>query len=500
MASLQKAYSEQKRLGKVYTPRPIVERIYAEMRLTASQLLDRSLLDPACGDGRFLVVLVERILVELPETEQPRALENLHGWDLDEEALAECRANLDALVADRPYTVQWKLRHTNALRAIGGAFSFDFVVGNPPYIRIQHLDATDRTFIQQHYTLCRKGAMDAYLAFIELADSLLTERGCCGFITPNSFLSSEAGEGLRGFWKQTKRLRCLLNFGAVQVFEKASTYAAITVFGKGAQAESFGYGLANEDQTFRMRAIRWHELPDKGPWRLSTEVIQPEAGGQRLGDICQISVGISTLCDAVYIIKKAEEGTDATDVALYRTRDQQLVRLEKDILRPIVKASKLKTADQEIEEWVIFPYELGEEGRHRILPEEQLRAAYPLAYHYLLSQKDQLDKRDNGKPNPVAWYAFGRSQALDSGFGSKIVFSPINKTPNFVLLTRPDCTVYSGYFIRFEGDYEWLLSVLHSDALASYITDTGRDFRGGWKGYNKKVLENFRIPPSLAER
>ena len=498
MASLQKVYSEQKRLGKVYTPRPIIERIYSEMGLTASQLLDHTLLDPACGDGRFLIVLVERILAELPEAEQPRALANLHGWDLDEEALAECRANLDALVADRPYVVQWRLRPTNALYEMGGTFSFDFVVGNPPYIRIQHLEATDRTFIQQHYALCRKGAMDAYLAFIELADSLLTEQGCCGFITPNSFLSSEAGEGLRGFWKQTKRLRCLLNFGAVQVFEKASTYAAITVFGKGMRAETFLYGMANEDQTFLTRAIRWDELPDKGPWRLSTEATQPEAGSRRLGDICQISVGISTLCDAVYIVKKAEESAD--DTALYRTRGQLLVRLEKEILRPIVKASKLKSADQEVEEWGIFPYEADEGGRHRILPEERLRTAYPLAYHYLLSQKDPLDKRDNGKPNPVAWYAFGRSQALDSGFGPKIVFSPMNKTPNFVLLTRPDCTVYSGYFIRFEGDHEWLLSVLHSDALASYIADTGRDFRGGWKGYNKKVLENFRIPPSLNDR
>jgi hypothetical protein len=133
--------------------------------------------------------------------------------------------------------------------------------------------------------------------------------------------------------------------------------------------------------------------------------------------------------------------------------------------------------------------------KHTIIPENELKTKFPFAYNYLLSVKTELDKRDNGKPNPVAWYAFGRSQGLDTSFGEKIIFSPMNEKPNFVYYPNPECTFYSGYCIKnINGcSIEQLISQLNSDRMDKFVSMSSRDFRGGWKAYNKKIIENFMI-------
>ncbi|GAB4128188.1 MAG: hypothetical protein OHK0045_15410 [Raineya sp.] len=52
---------------------------------------------------------------------------------------------------------------------------------------------------------------------------------------------------------------------------------------------------------------------------------------------------------------------------------------------------------------------------------------------------------------------------------------------------------YSGYCIKYQGDYTFLLEQLNSQRLADFIAVSSRDFRGGWKAYNKKALEEFTI-------
>ena len=99
-------------------------------------------------------------------------------------------------------------------------------------------------------------------------------------------------------------------------------------------------------------------------------------------------------------------------------------------------------------------------GKHKIISEIELKENFPFAYEYLLKSKSILDKRDNGKPNSVAWYAFGRTQGLNTTFGKKILFSPMNKEPNFILSEYEDATFYSGYCIKYEGDYK-IYAVVH---------------------------------------
>ncbi len=495
MASLTRTYTQKKLLGKVYTPAHIVEKILDEVGIQGPGLLGKSILDPACGDGRFLIEVVQRIIHFSPIEHLTDNLNQVHGWDVDKAALADCKAALDELVAPFGVRISWNLSKKDALLLHRDTRQFDFIIGNPPYIRIQHLPETQRVYLQSNYHFCRSGSTDTFVAFFELSHRLLSPIGRCGFITPNSYFFSETARPLRRYFEEKQNLYLITNYGSVRVFDNTGTYAAITIFGT-LSTSSFCYEVSNEKFEYQRRQIGYDELKQNDLWQLSVQKASQEEGA-RLGDLCRISVGVTTLSDKIYLFR-VQKYLPGGLVSVVSKNGVEAI-LEKEILKPIIKASRLKKEDTGISEYILFPYQKNEAGKNTILSETKLKTNFPQAYAYLVSQKGNLDRRDNGKKNAVAWYAFGRAQSLDTCFGKKIIFSPMNREPNFIFSENPDALIYSGYFIKYDGEYSKLLAVLNSAKMADYMAIAGRDFRGGWKGYSKKILENFRINPAELE-
>ncbi|MDR6805685.1 putative RNA methylase [Dyadobacter sp. BE34] len=489
MASQTRTYARKKLLGQVYTPLHIVDKILGHCGFYETDLTEKRMLDPACGDGRFLVPMAEFIIRNTPADQIAGKLQQLHGWDIDQKALQQCRENLDALTAPLGIEVNWNLRKCDALKQWRSREKFDLIVGNPPYIRIQHLPQAQRKYIQKHYSFCSAGSTDAFIAFFQLAAKLLADNGICAMITPNSYLVSESGGPLRKYFYKKRNLRHITNYRTVPVFGAASTYPAITIFG-GEPADHFRFEhCVNNRFEYEGRDIPHTELQIDIPWQLSVQALTAQEG-RRLGDICKISVGLTTLADGCYLFQIISE---KNGLVYAKNKNGFFTHLEKDVLKPIIKGSKLKSADDAVTEYILFPYQKDESDKQRIIPEETLKNDFPQTYSYLLKVKSELDRRDNGKPNAVAWYAFGRAQGLDNAFGKKIIFSPMNREPNFILYENPDVTVYSGYFIKYDGDYQTLLEQLNSQRMADFVAIAGRDFQGGYKGYNKKVIENFIV-------
>ena len=494
MASLTKNYSTQKTLGQIYTPFFIVEKILNDIGYNNKNILGKYILDPACGDGRFLTEIVKRII----QFSKPEYLKTnllfVYGWDIDYTAISSCINNLNEIIKPYNIEVNWNIKKCNSLLKIennNNLFNkefqqFDFIVGNPPYIRIQHVDIDNRIFIQKNYNFCKSGSTDIYYAFYELSYHLLNNNGICGLITPNTFFYSETGLQLRNFMSSKKIIKQITNYGNNQVFNNATTYSTILIFNK-KQQENFLYQQAYTCYDFIERNISFAELFEKKIWQLSIEK-QPLDLGVKLKKICNIHVGITTLCDKVYIFEI--ENIDNKYVWAY-TALKGKIKIEKEILKPIIKASTFKNCKTTIYQYVLFPYKKIN-NKHKIIPEHELQN-YPLAYNYLLSVKEILDKRDNGKTNKISWYAFGRSQGLDTSFGKKILFSPMNLKPNFILSENEECTFYSGYCIKYNKDYTWLLKELNSKKMEEYIQISSRDYRGGWKAYNKQVVQEFSI-------
>ncbi|MFN8302758.1 MAG: Eco57I restriction-modification methylase domain-containing protein [Saprospiraceae bacterium] len=487
MASLARQYDRRKLTGQVFTPAFVVDKILLDTGFDGPAALGHSVLDPACGDGRFLEAIVQRFIDWSPEDALPANLAQVHGWDIDERALAECRDKLNRLVQPKGLAIDWQLRHCDALRQPSPGKGFDFIVGNPPYIRVQHLEAGQRQYIREHFEFCRSGSTDIYIAFYELATRLLAPGGRCGFITPNTFFFTETGRPLRAYFAARQNLLQLTNYGDIQVFDNATTYSAIAVFGT-ERREAFRYEQAVGKNEFVNQVIDFEAIKDKKFWQLGA-AFQPSHSGKHLKDVARIHVGITTLCDKAYFFP-IEEIDGQYVWALTKLRGR--VKMERSILKPLIKASTLKSGADPVVEYALFPYQKYEE-KTRLIPEDTMQREFPLAYAYLCAVRPELERRDNGRPVQPAWYAYARSQGLETGFGRKILFSPMNRQPNFILHEREDATFYSGYCIKYDGDYGQLLVQLNSARMAAFMAVSARDFRGGWKAYNKKVVEEFPL-------
>jgi type I restriction-modification system DNA methylase subunit len=490
MASLTKKYSKEKLKGQIFTPFFIVDKILDDVQYNSPNILGKTIIDPACGDGRFLIKIVERIIKYSPAEELASNLSKVYGWDTDNQAVKLAISKLNVLIKPLNIEVNWQIKVQNSLQIIGqkNIPKFDFIVGNPPYIRIQHLAETERKFIQKNFNFCQSGSTDIYIAFYELALQLLRKNGRAAYITPNTFLSTETAKPLRKHFENQQNLLQLSNYGAIQLFDDATTYSAICIFDRN-KHQNFLFQSAVDQQHFESRKIGFEEIKDTAFWQLSTVKNTSQKQGKRLGDIADIHVGITTLADKIYILDFVKKEGNCL---ILSNKEKKQIKLEKNICKAIVKVSTLKNPKERISKYILFPYQKVK-GKYQIIPQKKLESDYPLAYKYLLQNKHLLDKRDNGKANKTAWYAFGRSQSLNTGFGEKIVFSPMNKSPNFMLVSHKNATFYSGYCIKYQGDKQKLLKQLNSERMAAFIKVSSRDFRGGWKAYNKKIVQEFII-------
>ncbi|NJO00866.1 MAG: hypothetical protein HC880_03470 [Bacteroidia bacterium] len=260
------------------------------------------------------------------------------------------------------------------------------------------------------------------------------------------------------------------------------------------EQKAFVYEQALDKHQFCSRQVDVAEISNKKIWQLSLEAQIPWQGIQ-LKEICHIHVGITTLCDKGYIFSRFKAGKSYFTIKsrLLNTR----VKIERDLLKPVIKGSRIKSGHELVKEYILFPYR-PVNHRYVAIPEEELKACFPLAYHYFCKIRPFLDARDKGKKQYETWYAFGRNQGLNTSFGKKIIFSPISQQPNFVFSENEEATIYSGYFIKLKENpsperYQKLLEQLNSSRMAEYVAISSRDFRGGWKAYSKNVIEDFVI-------
>lgn len=479
--------SLRKQHGVVYTPQPIVDLILDNVLPTnADELANSVICDPACGDGAFLTVAARRALTLLNRAEALTTLRRMTGYDIDSNAVSKCKYNLDKVLHERypSESVDWNvvvrdvLHHTASVNDYG---RFTHVVGNPPYVRIQHLEQTGRDKIAQRWQLLR-GASDLYIVFYEFALKLLSEGGLLGFITPSSWIRSASGSLLRKHLVTSHKVKKIIDFGDRQMFSDVTTYTAIAIVQKGGTTAHIPVDARNASGSDGNGSVVLdRDNPSKAWW-----IVRSQSDRERmkrllgrsvlLKDIADIHVGIQTLADRVFIMPY-EKSVD--------------MGLERWIMRDIVKASLMKDGQDPVRRVVIFPYDDG----GKLIPEERIADEAPNAYAWLVSNKASLLGRDKGAFNPTRWHGFGRQVSIVSGFGDKILTSGMNRYPNFQKCPDPNATFYGGYCVKPKPhvDMGRLLQSLNSSDMDFFIKTTSRPYQGGWMSYAKAFIENFPV-------
>ena len=510
--------SDRKRHGVVYTPAPVVDLILDHvLPLTADELAEASICDPSCGDGAFLVGAARRILTALPRSSALAALGRLAGYDINAEALAISRVRLDDTLTEwyPDSRVDWLLENRNALDR--AAFQYDagrftHVVGNPPYVRVQHLEETGRSWIAGQWDLIR-GATDLYLVFYELGLHLLASGGVLGYITPSSWMRSDSGSPLRRLLALSHKVVKIIDYGYHQVFDDVTTYTAIVVIQKDGIPTPIPVDRYYDSKFYDAGLIMLDEGASSDTWVAETDSERERLAdlmlrGPRLSSVADIHVGIQTLADSVFIRPIAEtdgcqlptmrrllESGPAYSAHLPWHTDDGTKMMERWIMRPIVKASVLKDSRDPVQRAVLFPYDdLG-----TLLPEKYIEENAPTAYEWLLSHKQRLLNRDKGRFDPARWYAFGRHVSITSGFGPKILTSGMNLRPNFQMCPNLEATFYSGYCIKphIGVDCDALLECLNSPDMEFFIQKRSRPYQGGWMSYAKSFIKDYPVAPDV---
>lgn len=381
---------------------------------------------------------------------------------------------------------------------------FDAVIGNPPYIRIQEMQAWAPAAAELYKLIYQAGGarnFDIYVLFIEKALSLIGEEGRVGFILPNKFMQQEYGEEIRRKLGAGNHVSRIVNFKDFQVFKGATTYTCLLFLSKDAN-DSFEYSeCSSEELPQEFSRIDSARLDEK-PWAIHGErelaFMDRLARMPRLGELCDnIFVGIQTSADKVFILEYVSETAKT-----YTLHSESLgldVKLEKKYLRHIISGVDVKKYRQPPRrQFVIFPYEISE-GRPVLVDKKLLKVEYPLMWEYLSENKKILEGRENGKMKGESWYGYVYLKNMALQNARKICVPRLVKSIQAIhdaegqwcldnvdvggVILKPEYASLTGY----------LLGLLNSKLLSFYLSKISTPFRGGFWSCNRQYLEQLPV-------
>lgn len=258
-----------KQLGQVMTPNNIVEHMINLLELTQEDILNKIFIDNSCGDGIFIKELLKRGV----------PAHHIFACDID----AEISKDIIKLIPKENFY-------------LGSIFDkqdwfekFDYVIGNPPYVRIHNIDNNLKALLKKEYITCT-GMFDLYYAFYEIGLKLLNSTGILLYITPNSFIKNASGKTLKNLIESNNLLWYFEDFEHYNNFSNYSTYTCIIGLDKG--------------NNFSKISI---------PWLINREKIGLS--------FTSLQNGVATLLDKFFI-------------------QDDFSFLESDLIHPILKASK----------------------------------------------------------------------------------------------------------------------------------------------------------------
>ena len=478
---------KKKKDGKVFTPKDTVWRMLELLKYYSLQRRKdgtvfwpnarKHIIDNSCGDGAFLVKIVDfychnvGITTLRNKKELKSMLETyIHGIELDPVEYGKCITNLDKVARlNGIKDVKWDIQNRDALSCHDYDGKMDFVIANPPYIRTHDLECD-----LSDYTFTTEGMKDIYLAFYELGFRMLNETGKMCYITPSSWLTSLAGQKMRDYVIENRNLEYIEDYGHYQLFENATTYVAITIFGK-EKVDTVKHvtmeRTADDDGFWQgVTYVPFNDMNIDGKFYFGTpgqlmqmrEIIEYGKNTKRQDKVFQVKNGFATLADDVFIPKDMQEAHRV----YHSVRPWNII--------PVIKSSTGK------QEWCYYPYD-----KNGKLMEEKY--VDEVILETLRKSRDKLEERATTEP----WYAFGRTQAINDTWRGKWAIKSLVKTLNDVRpVEAPAGTgVYGGLYILTEHPEG--LKVLETQDFMNYVKMLGKYKSGGYYTFSSKELENY---------
>ena len=392
---------------------------------------------------------------------------------------------------------------------------FDVVIGNPPYVRIQAMKEwapVEVEFYKRQYVAASKGNYDIYVVFVEKGLSLLNKRGRQGFILPHKFFNTKYGEPLRGLIAKGKHLSHIVHFGHQQVFDGATTYTCLLFLNKEGGKECLiekvdnltewqrtGQSITGKIATNKIKGTVWNFTVGENAALFERLANMPI----KLGDIANIFVGLQTDADDIYIVEERQKSDE--QILCYSKATEKTHWFEDTHLKLFVKGSlNVKRYElNNLNKRLIFPYKLVD-GKSQLIDADEYRKSFPLTWAYLEENKKRLSLRNKGIMAPSEWYGYiykknhsrlATPKLLVPSIGTGSCFSADLKGEYYFVGSGGGGG--GGYGISLPPDsnesYLYLLGLLNSILLSTYLKTISTPFRGGYIALNRQYIEQLPI-------
>lgn len=503
--------------GAFFTPPYIADYILK----TISPSYDAKIIDLSCGSGAFLLAVVRYYVTTYKKNISDCIKENVYGADILPYNIHRCQLLLSLLSLSNNEVIE--LSEMNLICCDSLKYNwnqkFDAVVGNPPYVKFQDMDESTREFLLSKFRTTQFGTYNLYFAFFELGLQVLKDSGVLGYITPNNYFTSLAGECLRSFFQSEQCVHQIVDFNSTKVFD-VQTYTAISFLNKkknlaiqydriknGENPKDFLNKVHYTDNPYSFLSVKkWRLLCGKE----RENIAKIENCGESIGNMFNICVGIATLKDDVYFFTPVSQDENY----YYASKDNLIFAIEKELTRSVIKISDVKSADdiKNNKRRIIFPY-LSKGGKVVAIGEDAMASEYPKCYEYFLYVKEILSGRGKGKHIYTPFYAYGRTQGLNRT-GIKLLTPTFSKSPRFLLDMNPQGFFTNGYGVYLREQPKTLFDnnpishadnldvmqkILNSFIMEYYVDKTSVSIEGGYPCYQKNFIEKFSIPQFTEE-
>ncbi|GAA9315081.1 class I SAM-dependent DNA methyltransferase [Helicobacter pylori] len=415
--------------------------------------------------------------------------------------IKECYETLENLKNSK--TLEWRFEFPEVLNDEGDFLGFDCIIGNPPYIRQEHIRKI-KPLLQKQYQDFYNSTADIYTYFFALSYRLLKEKGFNAFITSNKYARARYGAKLRELLLKKTTLVSYMELNALKVFESAAVDTSIMSFIKQTPPKEsrFKYYEPTPDDKSDLKSAR--PLPMKQN-ALSTESFifanatlldlrdKMESVGTPLKDWdIQINYGIKTGANEAFIIT-----TEKREEILNACKTQEERKHTEALIKPILRGKDIKRYSYEWAHlWVINTHNGYTSNLKFKIPPIDIEK-YPALKSHLDSHWDTIATRSDQGDTP---YHLRNCAYLEDFEKEKIVYGEIVQEPRFYL-DNGECEL--GYFYAeatsfiLTGEHlRYLLGMLHSK-LITFAFKTF--YAGGGLGesgyrYKKAFIERLPIP------
>lgn len=494
--------------GEVFTRRWVVELILDLVGYTPERdLATFTIVEPACGGGAFLGPIVRRLSAsckrhnrDLGEAEQA-----LRAFDLLEANVQISRdlvrAEMQAAGWDgssvESVVQAWISQGDYLLTAHSGQ-AVDFVVGNPPYIRLEDVPR-ERMALYRAACPTMGGRADIYVGFFEAALRTLRAHGQLGFICADRWMHNQYGARLRKLVTAGFSVDFVLTMHDVDAFEEqVSAYPAITIISKRQQGsavaadtrkgfsqaearELYNWNLESESQVIEQPTYQAARLPH---WFSGTE-LWPAASPARLAMLEDLNDRFSVLEDRT-VGTRVGIGVATGADKVFITTDANLV--EEDRLLPLAMVRDTKTGTYQ---WQGY-YLVNPWTRQGDLVDLD---RFPRLRDYLARNAAQLRKRYVAVQQPERWYK--TIDKVDHALvGKPKLLLPDMKTTIHPVLDKegvyPHHNLY--YIVSDVWDLEVLGGLLISKVAQAFVQAYAVKMRGGTLRFQAQYLRKIRVP------